>query len=102
MKREENSMLDRATRALRDDVPDAEAVFASATRSARALDIEAAGVELNGAIQNCEGVQQLFEPYHAGTLSEARRLLVDAHLRDCGVCLRYFRHISEGAALDWR
>src|SRR4051794_36944744 len=102
MNREENSLLDRATRALRDDTPESEAIAASVARSAQVLSIDVAGDELAGAIQNCEGVQQLFAVCHAGTLSQPRRLLVDAHLRDCGVCLQRFRHIKEGAALDWR
>ncbi|HKF46249.1 MAG TPA: FecR domain-containing protein [Terracidiphilus sp.] len=98
MNRDERSLLDRATSALKESAPDDDAIAASAARSAHALGIEITREEFAGAIRNCEGVQLLFAPYRAGTLPANRKLLVDAHLRDCGVCLRRFR---EGAGVNW-
>jgi hypothetical protein len=52
-------------------------------------------------IESCGDVQHLLASYRAGTLSGARRLLIDDHLRDCGACLRRFRGGPEAAVLDW-
>lgn len=101
MKRDEESVLDRATRELRADVPDHQAISASAARSAEVLGIAMNREAFDGAIQDCAGLQRLFGAYHAGALPPSRRLLVDAHLRDCGVCLRAFRAGREDSALDW-
>jgi hypothetical protein len=101
MKLNDRSLLDRATGALRSDIPDAEAITASAARAAQKLGIEMSHEALTSAIRNCDDVQQLLSSYRAGTLPEARVLLVQAHLQDCGVCLRRFREGREGATLDW-
>jgi hypothetical protein len=101
MRRDEESLLDRAARALRADVPDNQTISASAARSTRALGIELNREALEGAIQDCAGVQRLIGSYRAGALPPSRRLLVDAHLRDCGVCLRAFREGRAGGTLDW-
>ncbi len=101
MMRDEKSLLDRATQELRADVPDAEAISASAKRSAQALDIHMDREAFDGAIQNCEGVQRLFGPYRANNLTENRRLLVEAHLRDCGECLRLYNEGRDRVAVNW-
>jgi hypothetical protein len=101
MKREHNSILDRAAHALRIDVPDGGAISASAARTAERLGIEMHQEVLVDAIQNCEGVQQLLGSYRAGTLPEAKALLVKAHLRDCGACLRISRGGHTDAPLNW-
>jgi FecR protein len=101
MKRDEKSLLDRATLELRADVPDARAISTSAERSAQALGIHMDQEAFDGAIQNCEGVQRLFGPYRANNLAENRRLLVEAHLRDCGECLRLFHEGRDRAAVNW-
>lgn len=101
MKRDEQEILDRAMRALRADVPDAEAISASAARTAQSLGIEMNQEAMDGAIHNCEGVQRLFGSYRAGTLPAARKLLVEAHLRDCGVCLRLLHEGRQRAAVNW-
>jgi FecR protein len=102
MKRNKETLLGEATRALRNDVPRNEAISASAERSARALHIEMDREAFEGAIENCEGVQQLFRPYRAGTLLPNRKLLVDAHVRGCGACLRLFREGGDRASLNWQ
>ena len=101
MKRDEKDILDRATRALRADVPDDEAISGSAHRASHLLRIEIHRDAMDGAIHNCEGVQKLFAAYRADTLPAARSLLVKAHLRECGPCLRLFHEGREGAAVNW-
>ena len=46
-------------------------------------------------------MQQLRTSYCGGNLSNARRLVIEAHLRDCGVCQGYYRGGSESAIVDW-
>jgi hypothetical protein len=92
------TLLDQAVVVLRNDVPSAAETAASAERSAKALGIDNRHVETVGAIQNCEGVQLLMDAYRAGTLPEARAMVVKAHLADCGACLRAYRY---SAKLDW-
>src|ERR1700738_1509617 len=94
----EKSLLDRATHALKADVPDEGTINTAAMKAAQGLGIEMIHETFTGAIRNCDDVQQLFNSYRAGTLPEARALLVQAHLHDCGVCLRRFR---EEAAVNW-
>jgi hypothetical protein len=101
MMRDEKSLLDRATMELRADVPDAEAISASAEKTAQALDIHMDREAFDGAIQNCEGVQRLFGSYRAGSLTQNRKLLVEAHLRDCGECLRLYNDGRDRAAVNW-
>ena len=52
-------------------------------------------------IRSCDDVRQLLDAYRHGKLSEARSLLVKAHLSDCGACLRYFRQGERAAVVDW-
>ena len=101
MKQEEKSILDRATYALRADVPDNDAITASATKSAQRLGIQMNPEVFSGAIRNCDDVRQLLDAYRAGTLSEARKLVVQAHLGECGLCLRNFREGGVETAIDW-
>jgi hypothetical protein len=92
------TLLDQAVVVLRNDVPSAAETAASAERSAKALGIDNRHVETVGAIQNCEGVQLLMDAYRAGTLPEARAMVVKAHLADCGACLRAYRYSPK---LEW-
>lgn len=101
MRRDEESLLDRAARALRADVPDHQAISASAARSAQVLGIDLNHETFEGAVQDCVGVQRLIGSYRAGALPPSCRLLVDAHLRDCGACLRAFRKGRTDGTLDW-
>jgi ferric-dicitrate binding protein FerR (iron transport regulator) len=101
MNHDEKSLLDKATQALKGDVPDTKAIVASAERSASALDIAIDRDAFGLAIRNCEDVQKLFAAYRAGSLPQNRKLLVDAHLGDCGECLRLFSKGRDHAALDW-
>lgn len=98
MNQDERSILERATQALRRDVPEDEAIHASAANAAKALGVDADYQSTMTAIRNCEDVQQLLPSYRTGKLSELRALLVRAHLQDCGVCLRRFH---EESTVDW-
>jgi hypothetical protein len=81
------------------DAPDAAQLDAAAKRVASRLGVDVMDDAMVDIIENCSDVQHLFASYRAGTLSVARRLLIEDHLRDCGACLRRFR--SGTAALDW-
>jgi hypothetical protein len=101
MNREEKSILEKATQVLRTDVPDTEAITASTAKAAQRLGIQIDHEVFYGAIRNCDDVRLLLDSYRAGTLSEARKLLVQAHLGECGMCLRHFREGGAGTAVDW-
>ena len=98
MKQDDRSILERATQALRSDVPGDEVINASAAKAATGMGVSLDHQHSLTAIRNCEDVQQQLQSYRAGKLPEPRALLVRAHLQDCGVCLRRFH---EEAAVDW-
>ena len=89
MKRDE-TLLRTAVQALQADEPEAEQVAASARRVADRLGIDTMNESRVDAIASCDDVQHLFGSYRAGTLSHARSLLIEAHIRDCGACRRGF------------
>ena len=89
-------MLDKATKAMRDAQPEAAQLSSSAANVAKKL----GSVLIEDAmIQGCEDVQPLLAAYRAGTLPESRALLVESHLHECGACLRKFR--GSAGAVDW-
>ena len=103
-------LLRTAVKALQADAPDAAQLAAAARRVAGRLDMGAPavtavdGIDAFGGVAeigDCGDVQHLLAPYRAGSLSDARRLFIADHLRDCGVCLRQYRSGSEAAVLDW-
>jgi hypothetical protein len=100
MKRDEN-LLRTAIEVLQADEPEAEKVSASARSVADRLGIGTFNQSTVDAITSCDDVQHLFGPYRAGTLSHARSLLIEAHVRDCGACHRRFKGGSGAAELDW-
>ncbi len=99
MRRHDEMRLRTAVQALQGDAPDAAQLAAAARRVAGSLGIDVIDDPMVDIIENCEDVQHLLASYRAGTLSSARRLLIEDHLRDCGACLRRFR--SGTAVLDW-
>lgn len=101
MKTTGEKLLDDATRALRTDLPDPEAISASALRSAQALGIELDRVALDETMKSCEDVRRFFGPLRAGVLPRNRKLLIETHLRDCRPCLRVFREGEHRAPLNW-
>jgi ferric-dicitrate binding protein FerR (iron transport regulator) len=100
MKRDE-MLLRTAVQALQADEPEAAQVAASARRVADRLRIDTFNESRVDAITSCDDVQHLFGSYRAGTLSSARSLLVEAHIRDCSVCRRQFKCTAGAAVLDW-
>lgn len=100
MTRQDEVILDKAVRAMRAEDPDAAQISTAAGRVAERLGIDVAGgLAMDSApIENCEDVRRLLAPYRAGTLSPARHQLIEAHLHDCGNCLR---QLHGGAAVDW-
>jgi FecR protein/Protein of unknown function (DUF3352)/Putative zinc-finger len=101
MRRHDEMRLRTAVQALQGDAPDAAQLDAAARRVAGRLGIDVMDDSAVDTIENCGDVQKLLGSYRAGTLSGARVLLIDDHLRDCGACLRRFRGGSEAAVLDW-
>ncbi len=95
MKNQEE-MLDKAIKTMRETEPGNGEVSAAAEKVAGRLGIIFAE---DAALESCENVRPLLIAYHAGTLPENRALLVKAHLRECGVCLRRFH--SGSGAVDW-
>jgi len=99
--RQDEMRLRTAVQALQADVPEAEHVAVSAGRVAERLGIDMMNESRVDAITSCNDVQSLFKSYRAGTLSPARSLLIEAHLRDCSDCGRRFSGRSGAAVLDW-
>jgi hypothetical protein len=101
MRHDDETLLKNAVEALQAaQLSDAQ-VAASATRVAGRLGIDGASYATAAAIDGCGDIQQSLASFRAGTLSHARSLLVEAHLRDCSACRRYARGGSGEAVLDW-
>jgi hypothetical protein len=101
MRRHDEMRLRTAVQALQGEAPDAAQLDDAAKRVAGRLGIDVMEDSAVDTIESCGDVQHLLASYRAGTLSGARRLLIDDHLRDCGACLRRFRGGPEAAVLDW-
>jgi hypothetical protein len=96
MKNREDELLDGAAQAMRESRPEPGQISAAAEKVAGRLGVPFTN---NAAVENCEDMRPLLAAFRAGTLPESRALLVEAHLRECGVCLRRFH--SGSGALDW-
>jgi len=103
MTRQNEVALENAVSAMRAQAPGEAQLAASAERVAQRIGIDAAaGPTLDSMpIENCDGVQRLLAAYRAGTLSPSRSILIDAHLHDCGNCLRQFHSGHAAAYIDW-
>ena len=106
MSHRDESLLRTALESLRADEPGEEMLSASARRLAGRLGID--GVDnisieaINGCDEvSCDDVQRLLGAYRAKTLSGSQLLMVEAHLRECLVCLHEFRNKSGAPVLDW-
>lgn len=94
MKPEE--LLDRAVAAVGDETIDSTTERAALDRVRRRLAAETAAETARGAgataddsrIHGCAGFRELLPAYRAGALTEAKRLLVADHLRECVPCRR--------------
>ena len=101
MKHHDEDLLHNAIQALKTAEPDSEAISASAARTAHRLGIEVKRDLAIDAIETCDDMRPLLASYRLGRLSPERSLLVEAHLRECGTCLRRFRSESGSTAVDW-
>ena len=105
MRQHDDALLAAAIEALKTDEPDSVQMSDSATRVAGRLGLDGIGERMDNSvkeiIESCGDVQQLMEPYRAGTLTAARSILVEAHLHDCRACQRRFQSGSGAATLDW-
>jgi hypothetical protein len=101
----QSDLLDSAIQAIKAEGRGDAELSGAAKRVAERLGLDAAKVESvdwgSSPIRNCGDVKELMRPYKEGLLSPSRLLLVEAHLKDCGACLREFRSGDGGAALDW-
>jgi len=97
--RQDEALLNTALQALKDDEPDATQVSASARRVADRLGMAGVSNLAIDAIHSCADVQKLLPAFQAGNLSNARSLLIHAHLNECSLCRRRLQ--SGSAVLDW-
>jgi ferric-dicitrate binding protein FerR (iron transport regulator) len=101
------STLDRAVDAVAGEPIDAAAESAALERVRRRLAAATGHAEVPAAtgaalddhrIHGCEGFRALLPAYAAGALLEAKRVLVEDHLRECVPCRRAYRELRGGAA----
>lgn len=78
----DNNDLDRILNEIREEAVDPAAVEAAAARVRARLSHQ--------ALRSCEDFQALIPEYRAGTLPEARALLVKDHTRECLACRKAF------------
>lgn len=84
--RNPDEALDLLLGEIRADEPAREVMEAARARSWAHLQQAAAALP----IENCSGFQALFPSYKDGTLTPARRMLVEDHLHECVACRRAF------------
>ena len=101
MRKREESLLENALESLQADEPGEEMLSASAMRVAKRLGIRVAEDISNQAINSCDDVQRMLGAYRAKTLSGSQSLIVEAHLRECLVCLGKSHNRSTAYGLDW-
>jgi FecR protein/Protein of unknown function (DUF3352)/Putative zinc-finger len=99
MKHDE-TLLETGIHALKAAEPDAAELSASAMRVANRLGLDGVNSVQVETIESCADVQHLLPAYRAGTLSQARSMLIEAHMHDCGACRHQFRSGS-AKVLDW-
>ncbi len=98
--RPDRNDFSEALDALRQETPDPAAAEAAAGRIRRQLQ-EAAGaapVPDHEPIRGCAAFQSLMPEYHAGTLSPARRALLDDHAHECVACRKALWKATSPAA----
>jgi hypothetical protein len=101
MRHDDETLLKNAVEAIQAaELSDAQ-VASSAARVAGRLGIDNMNYAAANAIEGCTDIQHSLPSFRAGTLSSARSLLIEAHLRDCSACRRYARGASGEAVLDW-
>lgn len=99
MKHQDDALLTAAIDALKTNEPNSAMLAASARRVSERLGVDGIDGICVAAINSCDDVQHLLSAYRTKTLSKPQSLMVEAHLRECLVCLHKSR--SESAVLDW-
>ncbi|MCP4658501.1 MAG: hypothetical protein GY856_24070 [bacterium] len=99
---QEDVLLDQAARQIRDSRPDPKLVEEAAERVWSRLTSDSAATAVRAAevveIRGCEDYQALIPAYLAGSLPEARKLLVEDHTGGCVPCRRALKEAREGKA----
>lgn len=96
--------LDDAIDQVRFDAPAEQEVQASKARVWARLE-QAAEQEartVDSGIRGCEDFRALFPAYRAGKVSEAREMLIQDHLRECGACRRAYESGARSNVLSWK
>lgn len=97
---QEDVLLDRAIRQIRDSRPDPKRVEEAAQRVWSRLTSASAATAVRAAevveIRGCDDYQALIPAYLAASLPEARKLLVEDHTRSCVPCRRALKEAQEG------
>lgn len=101
MRYTKEALLKNAIESLQTDKPGEEMLSASARRVAGSLGIDDAESISVETIGGCEDVQRMLRAYRAKTLAGSQSLVVEAHLRECLVCLSKSRSESRSSVLDW-
>ena len=96
MTNREDVILDQALQAMRELRPEPGQISAAAEKVAQRLGIP---FTEDATVGSCDDMLPLLAAFKAGKLSESRALLVEAHLRECGVCLR--RLHTGSSAVNW-
>jgi ferric-dicitrate binding protein FerR (iron transport regulator) len=93
-----DDLVDQATQAMRDRDVDQSVVDAAAARvSARIATPVAAPARAVAHIEGCEDILALLDSYISGDLTEARRLLLEDHTRECIPCRKALKAARTGA-----
>lgn len=100
MKNNPDTILENAINDLRTNLPEEDDLQASARRVADRLGLDMAPLSLN-SIAACEDVPNSLTAYRTGAIADARTLLIQAHLRECGVCQSYFNTGTKLSDVDW-
>jgi hypothetical protein len=98
--RQDELLLNKGIQALQSAEPDAAQLAASATRVAHQLGLDGVPERVDHAIESCDDVRHMLPAFRAGALSNARSQLIEAHIRDCGLCRRSFRG-GPAKAVNW-
>jgi hypothetical protein len=96
MKSQDQLRLDMAIQSMRESEPNTGHLSASAEKVADKLGI---AFTEDASPGTCEEMKPLLAAYRAKTLPESKALLVEAHIGECGACLRRARSGSD--AVDW-
>jgi hypothetical protein len=95
--------FEEALEAVKRDAPPPEQAHASRARVWQRLAdaVEQEGAAQHQEIRGCEGIRSLFPAYRLGRLSEAREILVQDHIKECGSCRRAYETGKRSNVIEW-